>query len=197
MEEITLLNFFKALSDQNRLKIVGLLARQPLTVEQLAEMLNLRASTVSHHLAVLASVGLVSARADSYYNVYRLETEALENLTRRMLSTQELQRIAAVDVDLDAYDRKVLANFTLSDGRIRTFPAQRKKFEVILRYVLKQFEPGKRYSEKQVNEILARYHEDTATLRRELVGYGWLKRQGGGGEYWRELEQSLGSSQGE
>lgn len=188
MEEITLLNYFKALSDANRLKIIGLLSGQSLTVEQLAEMLNLRASTVSHHLSVLASVGLVSARADSYYNVYRLETETLKNLAQRMLSTHELQRIAEIDVDLDAYDRKVIANFTNPDGRIKTFPAQRKKFEVILRYVLKEFEPGRRYSEKQVNEILGRYHEDTATLRRELVGYGWLKRQGGGGEYWRELE---------
>ena len=188
MEEITLLNFFKALSDANRLKIIGLLSRQPQTVEQLSEMLNLRASTVSHHLSVLSSVGLVSARADSYYNVYRLEAEILENLSRRMLSTQELQRIVEVDVDLDAYDRKVLTNFTYPDGRIKTFPAQRKKFEVILRYVLNEFEVEKRYSEKQVNELLGRYHEDTATLRRELVGYGWLKRQGGGGEYWRELE---------
>jgi hypothetical protein len=195
MDEISLLNFFKALSDENRLKIVGLLARQPHTVEQLAEMLVLRPSTVSHHLAVLASVGLVSARADSYYNVYRLEKEALGNLSRRILSTQELQRMVEVDVDLDAYDRKVLANFTFQDGRIKAFPAQRKKFEVILRYVVKNFEPGKHYSEKQVNEILGRYHEDTATLRRELVGYGWLKRQGGGGDYWKELEQPLGSAQ--
>jgi predicted transcriptional regulator len=188
MDEITLLNFFKALSEANRLKIVGLLSRQSLTVEQLSEMLNLRASTVSHHLAVLSSVGLVSARADSYYNVYRLETEALEHLTRRMLSTQELQRVAEAGVDMDAYDRKVLANFTYPDGRFKTFPAQRKKFEVILRHVLNEFVPGERYSEKQVNEKLGRFHEDTATLRRELVGYGWLKRQGGGGEYWRELD---------
>jgi hypothetical protein len=42
-----------------------------------------------------------------------------------------------------------------------------------------------RYSEKQVNEMLNRFHEDTATLRRELVGYGLMGREGGGGEYWR------------
>jgi hypothetical protein len=35
----------------------------------------------------------------------------------------------------------------------------------------------------QVNAILFGYHDDTATLRRELVGYGLLKRQAG--EYWR------------
>jgi len=61
-----LLNFFKALSDANRLKIVGLLAQSPHTVEQLAEMLHLHPSTVSHHLNRLSKAGLVSARAEGY-----------------------------------------------------------------------------------------------------------------------------------
>jgi hypothetical protein len=91
-----------------------------------------------------------------------------------------------VDVDADAYDRKVIADYTSKDGRLKIIPAQRKKLEAILRYVVKAFEPGKRYSEKQVNENLAKYHEDTASLRRELVGYGLMKREGGGGDYWRE-----------
>jgi hypothetical protein len=51
---------------------------------------------------------------------------------------------------------------------------------------VKAFELNKRYSEKKVNEILSQYHEDTASLRRELVGYGLMKREGGGGDYWRE-----------
>ena len=67
---------------------------------------------------------------------------------------------------------------------MKAFPAQRKKMEAILRYVLKAFEPGKRYSEKDVNELLSHYCEDTATLRRELVEYRMLAREGGGGEYW-------------
>jgi predicted transcriptional regulator len=179
-----LLTYFKALADATRLMIVGLLAERAMTGEQLAAILNLRPSTVSHHLAVLTATGLVSARPQSYYNVYSLEAKVLEEMARRLLSPQELSQAALDQVDLDAYDRKVLANFTDAAGRIKTFPAQRKKFEVILRYVLRDFETGVRYSEKQVNEILGRYHEDTATLRRELIGYGWLKRQGGGGEYW-------------
>ena len=77
-----LLEFFKALSDGNRLRILGLLARQPLTVEQMAEMLQLRPSTVSHHLQYLSHVGLVSARAEGYYNIYRLENGALEKMAR-------------------------------------------------------------------------------------------------------------------
>lgn len=63
-------------------------------------------------------------------------------------------------------------------------PAQ-KKLEAILRYVARDFEPDKRYTEKQVNEILSRFHEDTASLRRELVGVKLMERDGGGGEYWR------------
>jgi biotin operon repressor len=185
-----LLPFFKALADANRLKIIGLLARgEPLSGEQLAEMLELSPSTVSHHLTQLARVGLVSARAESYYNIYRLETEALEQVARRLLQRETLA-VVADSVDVDAYDRKVLANFIDAKGRVHTFPAQRKKLEVILRYVLGDFQPGVRYSEKQVNEILGRYHADTATLRRELIEIGWLKREGDGSVYWLPQEGS-------
>jgi predicted transcriptional regulator len=178
-----LLPFFKALADANRLKIVGLLANQPLTVEQLAEMLSLRPSTISHHLSYLVHAGLVSARADSYYNVYSLEVATLEKMARSLSKRETLPAMAA-DVDVDAYDRKVIRDYSLPDGRLKALPGQRKKFEVILRYVVKVFEPGVRYSEKQVNEMLSRFHPDTATLRRELVGYRLLQREGGGGEYW-------------
>lgn len=177
-----LVAFFKALADANRLKIVGLLAQQPYSVEQLAAILHLRASTVSHHLSKLAQVGLVSARVDGYYNVYQLEEEALRKV-RLLFSQQDLAAVVE-DVDLDAYDRKVIEDYSLSDGSLKTIPAQRKKLEAVLRYVAKSFDRGVRYSEKQVNDILAPFHEDTATLRRELVGYGLMERERDGGEYW-------------
>ena len=180
-----LVTFFKALADENRLKIVGLLAQQPYSVEELAALLNLKPSTISHHLAKLAQVGLVSAKTQSYYNVYQLDREALEAKSRGLFSQQNLDA-SVVDVDADAYDNKVIKDYTRKDGSLKTIPAQRKKLEAILRYVVKSFEMNKRYSEKKVNEILGKYHEDTATLRRELVGYGLMKREGGGGEYWKE-----------
>jgi predicted transcriptional regulator len=179
-----LLEFFKALADANRLKIIGLLATQPLTVEQMAEMLKLRPSTVSHHLSYLAHVGLVSGRTESYYNVYSLETANLEALAQQLLARETFPAVAA-DVDMEAYDRKVIQDFSTPDGRLKTLPAQLKKFEVVLRYVARAFQPGEHLSEKQVNEILYRFHNDTATLRRGLVDAGLLKRQGGGGDYWR------------
>jgi predicted transcriptional regulator len=180
-----LVTFFKALSDANRLKIIGLLAQKPYSVEELAALLDLKASTVSHHLSKLAKVGLVSARADSYYNVYQLDEKALE-LKSRSLFSQENLAASVVNVDANAYDNKVVKDYLRKDGGLKTIPAQRKKLDAVLRHVAKAFKPGKRYSEKQVNEILKNYHADTASLRRELVGSGIMKREGGGGDYWRE-----------
>lgn len=180
-----LVTFFKALSDANRLKIIGLLAQQPYSVEELAALLDLKASTVSHHLAKLSQIGLVSAKTESYYNVYQLDEKVLEEKSRNIFSQENLAASVA-DVDADAYDNKVLKDFVRKDGSLKTIPAQRKKLEAILRYVVKAFEINKRYSEKKLNEILSGYHEDTASLRRELVGYGLMKREGGGGEYWRD-----------
>jgi hypothetical protein len=179
-----LVTFFKALADSNRLKIVGLLAEKSYSVEELAALLKLKPSTVSHHLSKLAEAELVSSHAESYYSVYQLDRKVLEEKSHTMFSQSELSTVAA-EVDVDAYDAKVVRDFTRRDGSLKTIPAQQKKLEAVLRHVVKAFDMGKRYSEKNVNEILSQYHEDTATLRRELVGFGLMEREGGGGEYWR------------
>ncbi len=184
-ENEELVRVFKALADGNRLKIVGLLAQQPYSVEELSALVKLSPATISHHLAKLTEAGLVSARAQSYYNVYQLDKAALEATTRRIFSAEQMSA-AVENVDMDAYDRKVVHDFSLPDGRLKTIPAQRKKLDAILRHVVKAFEPGVRYSEKQVNDILSKFHADTASLRRELVGAKLMGRAGGGGEYWRE-----------
>jgi len=181
-----LLTFFKALADANRLKIVGLLSQHPYSGEQLAAMLNLRPPTVSHHIKILSEAGLVSARAESYYNLYQLESGVLEQIANHLLAQDKLPSMAE-EVDLEAYDRMVLRNILLPDGRLKVIPAQRKKREVILRHILKDFQLKAHYSEKEVNEILARFHDDTATLRREMIIYKLMKRAEG--EYWRIDDQ--------
>jgi len=88
-----LLAFFKALADANRLKIIGLLSQQPYSVEELAALLGLSASTVSHHLAKLSEIGLVSAKAEGYYSVYRFEAETLEKMARSLLAKETLPTV--------------------------------------------------------------------------------------------------------
>jgi predicted transcriptional regulator len=179
-----LVQFFKALSEPNRLRIIGLLAQKPQSVEQLASTLRVGESTVSHHLSKLAQAGLVSARAEGYYSIYALHTGALAGMARKILHEETLPKLA-LGIDVDAYDRKVLAAFSDANGRIKAFPVQEKKFLVILRHILEEFETGVKYPEKRVNQILAKYSADTATLRRSLVEHGFMAREGGGGAYWR------------
>ncbi len=71
----TLLLFFKALADENRLKMIGILAEQECSVEELAAMLHLKAPTVSHHLAKLKELELVEMRPEGNTHVYRLNSD--------------------------------------------------------------------------------------------------------------------------
>ena len=91
----------------------------------------------------------------------------------------------AQDTPEEAFERKVMKAFVDSDGRITSFPSQEKKQLVLLRYTLSAFEHGRRYTEKEVNDLLSQFNSDTATLRRDLVGFKMMVREGGGGEYWR------------
>ncbi|NMC84239.1 MAG: metalloregulator ArsR/SmtB family transcription factor [Anaerolineaceae bacterium] len=179
-----LLTFFKALADEQRLKIVGLLAQREYGVEELAETLGLGVSTTSHHLARLSKAGLVSARAEGHYFRYRLQTETLKEMSAQLTHEEMLPQLSN-SVGDDLFERKVMTAFTDSEGRIKAFPEKEKKLLVLLNYVLQAFEPGKRYSERELNEILKRYNADTAFLRRSLVEYKLMGREGGGGEYWR------------
>ena len=124
----------------------------------------------------------MESQASGYYSVYSLKADALKELSRRLLFRETFSSLIE-DVDLNAFDRKVLHDYLSPDERLKEIPVQRKKLEVILRYGSQDFRAGERYPEKKVNELLGHYHEDTATLRRELIGYKILGREKG--EYWR------------
>ncbi len=178
-----LLTFFKALSDEKRLRIAGLLAERPRSVEELAVNLDLSPATVSHHLSYLLHANLVEARAQQYYNVYSLRSETLHDTAARLLTVESLKERAG---QRDAYPDKVLADYIVN-GRLKTIPAQLKKREVIMRRLAEEFQPGKRYPEKRVNEMLKAFHPDYATLRRELVNMKLLSRDQR--VYWRQEAQ--------
>ncbi len=177
--------FFKALADENRLKIVGLLAHKPHSVEELAANLELSSATVSHHLQRLLQANLVEARALSYYNVYALRADRLRQMAEQLLSVDAIKQSASA-TDLDRYSNKVLNDY-LVRGRLKTIPSQLKKREVIMRHLVKEFRVDKRYTERRVNEILKNFHADFATLRRELVNMKLLARERG--YYWRPVSE--------
>lgn len=173
-----LLAFFKALSDANRLRILGVLANQSMSVEQISTSLNLSPSTVSHHLAKLSEAGLVTAKPESYYNIYSLNSATLEEMSQRLLRKENLVQLAE-EIDLESFDRKVIRDYLTPTGKLKTIPAQEKKLLAILRYLAQSFEMGKSYSEREVNEILKKFHDDFASLRRYLIDYGFMQRENG------------------
>jgi len=186
MEEQEILNellaFFKALAEENRLKIIGLLSQKSYSVEELADTLGIGVSTTSHHLSRLAETGLVSVKVDGHYYIYSLEICAIREMAQRLLHEESLPRLSD-EVSQDVFERKVMKAFVDTDGRIKSIPAQEKKYLVLLHYLRRAFEPGTQYTEKQVNEILSRFHPDTALLRRDLVDYEIMTRQAGGKSY--------------
>lgn len=179
-----LLAFFKALSDATRLKLIGLLAQNESSVEELAATLDVNPSTVSHHLSKLGEIGLVSARAEGYYNIYSLRAEVLKEMAQRMLSENTLPDVAK-DLDREAYDRKILKDYLAQDGTISQLPTNHRKLDVILGYLVEKFAFDREYSEKEVNEIIAKYNEDISGLRRDLISMGYMNRERDGSAYWR------------
>ena len=82
----------------------------------------------------------------------------------------------------EPWEQRVFASF-MQGGRLKQIPARRKKRLVILRWLADHFRPAERYTEAQVNEILLRYHDDPAYLRRLMVDEELMHRYSG--IYWR------------
>ncbi len=181
----TTIQFFKALADANRLRVIGLLAHRPHSVEELTAVLELRPSTVSHHLSRLSAAGLVESEAQGHYHVYSLNAKAVHEHARVLSSHDELRELADVEGVEDPFDRKVLSTFLDKDGRISQFPVKRKKFESVLRYAIAQFEDDGPWDEAEVNRRLETLSDDTATLRRGFIDHGLMTRSRGGKEYRR------------
>ena len=180
-ELATLLQFFKALANETRLRIVGILANRECGVTELAALLEVKEPTVSHHLARLKEANLVTMRVEGNDHLYRLNVEALENKSRDLLTTE---RVAAVvdDVAYDAWERKVLNTFV--EGEIiKAIPMGYKKRLALLKWLVRRFEMGRKYTEKEVNAIISRHHPDYCTLRREFITNGLMEREDG--VYWR------------
>lgn len=70
------------------------------------------------------------------------------------------------------------------DGAMTSFPVKEKRKLAILTHLVKRFEPGIRYTEKEVTEILKKAHADHATLRRYLIEYGFMSRERDCSAYW-------------
>ena len=181
MTETEAIGLFKCLADKSRLQILKSLAVEDMYVERLAQRLGLTAATVSFHLKKLAQAGAVSSYKSQYYTMYALNRDLFDTTILDIVHEESEEADLQAQRD-EAYRQHVLDSF-FQDGRLKTIPAQRKKKRIVLQALAQQFEPQRIYPEGEVNSILARYHDDVCTLRRDLVGEGLLERDAQG--YWR------------
>jgi hypothetical protein len=172
----TLLQFFKALANESRLKLVGTIAQQERSVEELASILELKEPTISHHLGKLKELQLVQMRAEGNTHYYRLDLNALQTMQKAALP------VAQPIVDENIWETKVLNSF-VDNNKIQEIPASRKKRWIVLNWLVQKFEFDRQYPELELNAIIKPIHTDTATLRRELVGCNMMQRENG--IYWR------------
>ena len=181
-ERDDLLRLFKALADKSRLRLLGLLAQREHSVQELAALAGLKEPTVSHHLGMLKRLGLVSQRQDANTRWYALEPDAITALARRLSSPEQIAELAG-DAPASDWQAKVIDAFVAPDGKIRSIPASRKKRWALLAWLVRQFDEDRRYPEKEINARLLERHWDSATLRREFIGYRMMARERG--SYWR------------
>jgi hypothetical protein len=73
--------------------------------------------------------------------------------------------------------------FFRPDGSLIKIPARSKKKEAVLNRIAANFSPGAKYPEREVNEIIAPIHADTAAIRRYMIDYGILERDSSS-VYW-------------
>jgi biotin operon repressor len=181
-EPTLLLNFFKALAHESRLRLLAFVSEREHSVQELAARTSLKEPTVSHHLAMLREVGLVSLRQDGTTHWYALEPKTLTRLARSLLAPSQIASLAGLGPQ-PSNDEKILRNYLTAEGRLKDFPASLKKRRVILVWLVRQFEEGRQYTEAEVNALIEQRHHDRETFRRELIAFKMMARKNG--IYWR------------
>ncbi len=92
---------FKALGDNNRLRIICMLAVRELCVCEINAVLNISMSTISSHLKVLRNAGLVKSRKDGRWIIYRLDKSSsfVADILNVVISGMKNSEVVSGDVE--------------------------------------------------------------------------------------------------
>lgn len=164
------LELLKLLADETRLEILNILLKEDSYVEKIACELSLTPATICYHLKKMESAGVVNCSRSQFYIIYSLNREIFDKPLFELIKKDE----KIVDTE-EKYKKTVISNF-FKYGRLTQIPTQRKKREIVLAEILEQFDFDREYPEKEVNEIILRYHEDFCTIRREMIAFGMMTR---------------------
>ena len=161
------------LADEDRRRVFAALVLGAETLEELAERTGLALPAVWRALRRLRREGVVDTEGDRW----QVQADVIAQRAREAAPEPE-----DVGEGVPPKDAAVLRSF-LRDGRLTSIPTARSKRLVVLDHLVRVFEAGVRYPEREVNALLAVWHPDVAALRRYLVDEGLLTREAG--VYWR------------
>ncbi len=182
-----ILEFLDVLADSTRLNIVGLLAQQPRSGDELAAILGTKPPTISHHIALLEDVGLVSAEAQQYYKIYALNSAVLSEYAGALTPAFLARRVSEDEtIDAYAYAATILSRW-LKDDRLQGIPRKLQHQRAVYAWLAGKFEQNVRYDSDQVGQIVDQWcHPNYNTeLIRRLVDDNYLARLSDGSWYWR------------
>jgi hypothetical protein len=92
-------------------------------------------------------------------------------------------RDAGISLGAANEDEEAVLRAFFRDGRLSEIPMKVSKRRIVLERIALEFEPGRRYDEREVNAVVGAFFNDHAALRRYLVDEGFLDRKTG--VYWR------------
>jgi hypothetical protein len=155
------------LGDDERLRVVAAIALGARTIDDVAKTSSLEPQDVRRALPRLISAGVVEHQDGLQIDVAGLREAARERPQRQ----RELPGATSEQAG-------VLRNF-VDEGRLKAIPVRAAQRRVVLEYLAERFERGIEYPEPEVNELLGRFHDDYASLRRYLVDERLLTRSDG------------------
>ena len=164
------LKLLKLLADETRIEILNILMREDSYVEKIACDLSLTPATICYHLKKLEAAGVVRSSRSQFYIIYSLNKDIFGKTLFEIISKETPE-----DTE-EKYKKEVISHF-FKYGKLAQLPTQRKKREIVLAEIAKSFENGKKYDEKDVNEIIHKFHEDHCTIRREMIACGIMARE--------------------
>ena len=160
------------LADIDRFKVIAAIALGSAEIDDIVRTSGVDRRTAEKALSRLVAADLVANER----GIWRVRFDELHEQARAAATER-----AALDVGPEGVGDVVRRFFR--GGRLRSIPMTRSKRIAVLDHLAQKLEPGRTYTEAEVNAVLSEFHDDYAALRRYLVDEGFVDRQEG--KYWR------------
>jgi len=208
IENRTAEKVLNCIGNNDRLNILLALLKKPMSVSMLVEKCGYNSTgQVYHHLKPLIASDLIAEDKHSAKGTYFVQPHRVQGIIMMLAGIGDLvdtkyskgnwdenseihKSATMVDeryLTTTEEEKEIIEKFfsSLDPLVLEKFPPKEKRKIVVLKVIAEQFEKDKKYTEKEVNDILKRiYEEDHVIIRRYLIEYGFMKRKNDCSEYW-------------